>query len=76
MKVFEIVNFNKELLQKLNELGINTSDFKNVELYNSYTKLKSDGLKVAYIVSYLSQEYEISERKVHYIVAKMEQEIG
>lgn len=76
MRVFEIVNFNKELLQKLSELGINTSDFKNVELYNSYIKLKSDGLKVAYIVSYLSQEYEISERKVHYIVAKMEQEIG
>lgn len=72
MKVHELLAFNKELLKKLHDAGINTADYKNVEVYNEYARLKGDGLKVAYIVSFLSEQYNVSERKVYNIVSKME----
>lgn len=32
MKVHEILSFNKELLEKLNSAGLNTSDYRHVDL--------------------------------------------
>ena len=75
MKVHEILSFNKELLEKLNSAGLNTSDFQYVVLYNEYDRLKKDGLKKAYIVSFLSDQYSMSERKVYQVISKMERTI-
>lgn len=72
MKVHELINFNRELLKKLFEMGINTSDYKNIDVYLEYKKLKEDGLKKTYIVTYLSEQYGMSERAVYSILAKME----
>lgn len=75
MKVHEILAFNKELLEKLHSLGLNTSDYQYVNLYYEYDRLKRDGLKKAYIVSFLSDQYSISERKVYQVISKMEQSV-
>lgn len=75
MKVHEILSFNKELLEKLNSAGLNTSDYRHVDLYNEYARLKRDGLKVAYIVSFLSDQFCMSERKVYQVISKMERAI-
>lgn len=75
MKVHEILAFNKELLEKLYSAGLNTSDFLYVGLYNEYDRLKRDGLKKAYIVSFLSDQYNMSERKVYLIIAKMNKDL-
>ncbi len=75
MKVHELLAFNKELLQKLYSAGLNTSDYQHVDLYNEYVRLKGDGLKVAYIVSFLSEQYSVSERKVYHIISKMDRVI-
>lgn len=76
MKVHEILAFNKELLEKLYSAGLNTSDFLYVGLYNEYDRLKRDGLKKAYIVSFLSEQYNMSERKVYQVISKLEQSIS
>lgn len=75
MKVHEILAFNKELLEKLYSAGLNTSDFLHVDLYNEYARLKRDGLKKAYIVSFLSDQYSMSERKVYQGISKMERSV-
>ena len=43
MKVYEILAFNKELLEKLYSAGLNTSDFLYVGLYNEYDRLNAYG---------------------------------
>lgn len=73
MKVHEILSFNKELLEKLNRIHINVSDYRFVEMYEEYIRLKNDGLKTVYIVSMLSEVYNISERKVYKVLSKMDQ---
>lgn len=54
MKIYEILSINRELLERLNNFGINTNDFKDVEIYSEYLKMKSLGHKVSYIVMALS----------------------
>ena len=36
MKVIEIINFNRELLKKLQEAGVRLEDVQYVELYSEY----------------------------------------
>jgi hypothetical protein len=75
MKIYELINFNRELLKKLSDAHINTSDYKNIDVYLEYKRLINDGLKKTYIVSYLSDQYNMSERQVYAVIAKMERVI-
>lgn len=75
MKVYELLNFNKELLLKIHVAGLKVDDYKYVDLYSDYLHLKNDGEKVTYIVNHLSYKYAISERHVYSIVHRMQNEI-
>lgn len=48
MKVIEIINFNRELLKKLQEAGVRLKDVQYVELYSEYMYRTSQGEKVSY----------------------------
>lgn len=50
MKVIEIINFNRELLKKLQEAGVRLEDVQYVELYSEYMYRTSQGEKVSYVV--------------------------
>lgn len=62
MTVFEILNFNKELLMRLSDIGFKAGDCKYIELYSDYDRMRKSGEKVTYIVSVLSEKYNVSER--------------
>ncbi|MDR0892914.1 MAG: hypothetical protein LBN24_09910 [Mediterranea sp.] len=72
MTLFEIVNFNKELLNRLIRVGFRPEDCKWVELYSEYERLRRDGEKVTYIVSLLSEKYHVCERKVYGIIKRFQ----
>jgi len=71
MKIIEILNFNKELLNKMDDAGIRLDDYLYVDLYNEYQTMKKQGEKVTYIVAILSDKYGISERKVYGLVKRL-----
>ena len=75
MKVYELLDFNKELLFKIHKAGLKADDFKYVDLYNEFLRLKSNGEKITYIVCCLSDEYKISERLVYSVINKMQQDV-
>jgi hypothetical protein len=58
----------------LHSFGISFDDCKWVELYHEYKKLKDMDHKMVYIVAFLSEKYEICERKVYKIIKSMEKE--
>lgn len=64
----EIINFNKELLQKLKISGIKLEDYKYCDLYHDYVELsqKERNRKIVFIT--LAQRYHISDRQVYNII--------
>lgn len=65
MTIYEILSFNKELLQRLFNAGVKTSDCLYVDLFNDYIRMRNAGNKTTYIVAVLSDKYTMSERKVY-----------
>ena len=74
MKVYEFLSLHKDFLKMLHSFGISFDDCKWVELYHEYRKMKDMEHKVVYIVAFLSEKYEICERKVYKIIKSMERD--
>lgn len=72
MKVIEILNFNRELLKRLQAAGIRLEDTQYIDLYTDYVRLLEQGEKVSYIVAVLSVKYSVSERKVYTLVKRFQ----
>lgn len=70
MTVFEILNFNKELLNRLKEIGFKPDDCKYIDLYSDYERMRRNGDKVTYIVNVLADKYDVSERKVYGVIKR------
>lgn len=74
MKVIEILNFNQELLKRLQAAGIRLDDAGYIDLYEDYIRLLDKGEKVSYIVAVLSKKYLVSERKVYSLIKRFQSE--
>lgn len=68
MTIFEILNFNRELLSKLRQSGIRLEDADYIDLFAEYKNMLSDGNKVSYAVAVLADKYDVSERKVYSLI--------
>lgn len=71
MTVYEILNFNRELINRLSKIGLKPYDYKYIDLYSDYESMRSEGEKVTYIVSLLADRYAVSERKVYDLVKRL-----
>jgi hypothetical protein len=72
MKVIELISFNRELLSKIKAAGIHFDDYMYIDLYSEYKTMRKNGEKVTYIVAVLSEKYRISERKVYYLIKRLD----
>lgn len=72
MKVYEIMFLIPDLLKTLHENGIKTEDYKWIELYKDYLRMRTMRHKTSYIVAVLSDKYGICERKVYKTIKKMD----
>ena len=63
MKVIEILNFNRELLKRLQASGIRLEDARYIDLYSDYTRLLDQGEKVSYVVAVLSERMVMSTQR-------------
>lgn len=70
MTIFDILYFNRELIEKLFNIGIRIDDYKYINVYADYQEMYNRGEKVSYIIAFLSKEYTVSERSIYYIVKR------
>ena len=70
MTVFEVLIFNRELIERLSESGIRLDDARFVDLYIDYNAMLEDGDKVSYVVAFLSKKYGVSVRKVYGLIKR------
>lgn len=61
MKVFELLNFNREPLKRLQQAGIRINDVEFIDLYNDYQTMLGHGDKVSYIVALPADLLDIFE---------------
>ena len=73
--VYDLIKANAEVLRKLTSAGASVEDYKNIELYEEFRRLTGDGLKTAYVVMHLCEEYELAERSVWRIIQRFRREI-
>lgn len=76
MKVHEILQQNTDLLRALARAGAAIEDVRYIPLWNDYERLRHDGFKVAYIVAYLCDTYEVSERTVYRIIRRFGRDVN
>lgn len=70
MTVYEILKFNREIIERLEAVGIRPGDCKYIDLYAEYVRMRHGGEKVTYVVSFLAEKYNVSERKVYGLLKK------
>lgn len=74
MKVYEMMNLGRSVLETLHRSGSKVSDYEWLALYFDYVRMKAEGMKVGYIVEVLKEKYHVCERKVYKVVRMMERE--
>lgn len=74
MKVVEILKLGWNFLELLQKSSVKMDDLRYVALYDEYKKIVGNGGKSTYAAVVLSQKYGISERKVYYVIKKLDAE--
>lgn len=72
MTIFEVLNFNREMLNRLRKIGIRLEDADYIDLFRDFTKMIGEGNKVTYAVACLASDYNISERKVYSLIKRFQ----
>ena len=70
-----LVKFNASALNTMHQLGINTSDAKHVELFESYLNMVGMRIPVTTIYDKLAEIYNISISTVKRIIQRFKKEI-
>lgn len=76
MTIFEAIVFNRELLARLDALGIRPADAAYVDLFADFCKMVNNGDKVSYAVAVLSERYGVCERKVYTLLKRFRSPCG
>ena len=76
MKAHHLIRKNSGLLKHLRSVNVSMSDIDKLDLYDEYRRLLSEGHKKLYITSYLSDEYNLTERHLYRIINRMERSVA
>ena len=75
MKVVELVKISTKILEMMSNSDIRTGDYKFVEMYEEYKRLRNAGEKYWYIIASLAERYSISESSVKRLIRRFENEV-
>lgn len=74
MKVADLVKFSADMLKQLHENGIKVDDYKFLDMYREYERLKHEGNKTVFIVAKLSERFGVCERLVYKVLRRFRRE--
>ncbi len=75
MTKYDILKLYEGPIRIMIESGLNIKDVEHLALYEQYGEMKKKKHKVSYIVNYLGEKYNLTERAVYKIVDRMEKRI-
>lgn len=71
----ELVEFNKELFQRLKRAGIRLEDAKYCDLYRDYVEMSRTEPSRKVVLLSLAEKYGISDRQVYNIINHLKQPV-
>lgn len=71
MTAYELLSMNALALKAMCDKSLNVSDIKYLDLYKEYSLMIKEEHKKTYIMQYLSDQYNISERMVYNVIEKL-----
>jgi hypothetical protein len=71
MKRVELIQFNSELLKRLQKAGVKIDDWQYASIVDDYHKMLKDGHKRTYAIIKLAEKYKISERCVYDLLRRL-----
>ena len=75
VKIIELVKISQKTLEMMSISDIRTSDYKFVEMYDEYRRMRDAGEKYWYIIAILAEKYKTSESSVKRAVKRLSQEV-
>lgn len=75
MKVVEFLKIGKELLKLMSSYDLRCDDYLYIGLFEEYTRMRDEGIKVDYILACLSEKYNMSESTVKRIIRRFSKEV-
>ncbi|MBO4499206.1 MAG: hypothetical protein J5732_03005 [Bacteroidaceae bacterium] len=72
----DLIEFNKELFQKLKQAGIKLEDYKYCDLYRDYVEMSREEPNRKVVMLTLAQRYGITDRQVYNIINHMKSPVG
>lgn len=70
-----LLKINANQLKMMSDSDLSVDDYRYLELYEKYTEMRRDGLKVAFILCSLAADYHISESSVKRIIKRLSQQV-
>lgn len=71
----DLIEFNKELLQKMKQAGVRLDDYKYCDLYRDYVELSKNKTNRKVVFLTLAERYGISDRQVYNIIKHLEKPV-
>lgn len=71
----ELIEFNKELFQKLKQAGIRLDDYKYCDLYRDYVQMSRNERCRKVVILTLAERYGFTDRQVYNIVNHLEKPV-
>ncbi len=72
MTIFEVLNFNRELLERLRRIGVRLEDTAYIDLYVDFNNMVGAGEKVSYVVAVLADRHGVCERTVYSLIKRFQ----
>ncbi|MBE6298703.1 MAG: hypothetical protein E7083_00025 [Bacteroidales bacterium] len=70
MTIYEVLKLYRGSLNILYEIGVNPEDYRYIDMYEEYVRLRNRGEKTTYIVAELSSKYDVSERNIYAVISR------
>lgn len=75
MKVVEYLKIGRELLKLMSSFDLRCDDYKHIEMYDEYIRMKKEGEKTDYILAVLSSKFGLSESTIKRVVRRLSKEV-
>ena len=75
MKAVEFLQLGKEILKMMSNCDLRINDYKYIEMYDEYARMRVSNEKVDYILKFLSDKYKVSESTVKRVIRRLSREV-
>jgi Mn-dependent DtxR family transcriptional regulator len=76
MEALDFLRLVEKMLKKMSDCDLRIDDYKHIEMYEEYARMRQNGEKVDYILRFLSDKHKLSESTIKRIVRRLSKKVN